>query len=81
MIFVVAMLLVRHFTGKRRRSPKANAAQDKRYRPSARKEVKEETEEEEEAKDEADEDAEPAEEIEAPAEEEPAETEPDGDEE
>lgn len=94
LIFVVAMLLVRHFTGKRRRSPKANAAQDKRYRPSAKKEVKEETEEEEnpfvknrkakeaeEAKDEADEDAEPAEEIEAPAEEEPAETEPDGDEE
>ena len=94
LIFVVAMLLVRHFTGKRRRAPKANAAQDKRYRPSAKKEVKEETEEEENpfvknrkakeaeaAKDEADEDAEPAEEIEAPAEEGPAETEPDGDEE
>ena len=88
LIFVVAMLLVRHFTGKRRRAPKANAAQDKRYRPSAKKEVKEETEEEEnpfvknrkakEAEAAKSEAAEDSAESEVAAEEE---TEPDGDEE
>ncbi len=46
LIFVIVMLLVRRFAGKRMRKTRVSPAKDKRYKPSKKSAVEEETEEE-----------------------------------